>query len=157
MRRLGFFLVALLVFATGGCAPTADVEADGAAIRSALDVGMLGAAKEKNVEGVLVYYTDDASLLPPDAPIASGKEAIRAVWTQLLANPDVSWQTTGVEVSSASDLAYATGTYEITVDASGDNPVSEIGKWVVVLKKQSDGTWKQIVGIFNTDQSAASE
>ncbi len=157
MRRMGIFLVALLVFATGGCAPTADGEADVAAIRSALDVGMLGAAKEKNVEGVVVYYTYDASFLPPDAPIASGREAIRAVWTQLLANPDVSWQTTGVEVSSASDLAYATGTYEITVDASEDNPVSEIGKWVVVLKKQSDGTWKQIVGIFNTDQSAASE
>ncbi len=157
MRRTGIFLVALLVFATGGCAPTADGEADVAAIRSALDVGMLGAAKEKNVEGVLGYYTDDASLLPPDAPIASGKEAIRAIWTQLLANPDVSWQTTRVEVSRAGDLAYATGTYEITVDASEDNPVSEIGKWVVVLKKQSDGTWKQIVGIFNTDQAAASE
>ncbi len=157
MRRLGLFLVALLVFATGGCTPTADVEADEAAIRSALDIGMLGAAKEKNVEGVLVYYTDDASLLPPDAPTASGKEAIRAVWTQLLANPAVSWQTTRVEVSSAGDLAYATGTYEITVDASEDNPVSEIGKWVVVLKKQSDGTWKQIVGIFNTDQPAPSE
>ncbi len=157
MRRLGLFLVALLVFATGGCAPTASGEADVAAIRSALDVGMLGAAKEKNVEGVLGYYTDDASLLPPDAPIASGKEAIRAVWTQLLANPDVSWQTARVEVSRAGDLAYATGTYEIAVDASEDNPVSEIGKWVVVLKKQSDGTWKHVVGIFNTDQPAASE
>ncbi len=157
MRRMGIFLVALLVFATGGCAPTADVEADEAAIRSALDVGMLGAAKEKNVEGVLGYYTDDASLLPPEAPIASGKEAVRAVWTQLLANPDVSWQTTRVEVSRAGDLAYATGTYEITVDASEDNPVSEIGKWVVVLKKQSDGTWKQVVDIFNSDQPAASE
>ncbi len=155
MRRIGLFLVALLVFATGGCAPTGDGEADVAAIRSALDVGMLGAAKEKNVEGVLGYYTDDASLLPPDAPIASGKEAIRAIWTQLLANPDVSWQTTRVEVSRAGDLAYAIGTYEITVDASEDNPVSEIGKWVVVLKKQSDGTWKHVVGIFNTDQPAS--
>ncbi len=157
MKKLLLIVATLLVLAISGCAPQVDVAADEAAIRSALDVGMLGAAKEKNVEGVLVYYTDDASLLPPDAPIASGKEAIRAVWTQLLANPDVSWQTTRVEVSSAGDLAYATGTYEITVDASEDNPVSEIGKWVVVLKKQSDGTWKQIVGIFNTDQSAASE
>ena len=157
MKKLFPIVATLFVLAISGCAPQVDVAADEAAIRSALDVGMLGAAKEKNVEGVLVYYTDDASLLPPDAPIASGKEAIRAVWTQLLANPDVSWQTTRVEVSSASDLAYATGTYEITVDASEDNPVSEIGKWVVVLKKQSDATWKHVVGIFNTDQPAASE
>ena len=157
MKTLFPIVATLLVLAISGCAPQVDVAADEAAIRSALDVGMLGAAKEKSVEGVLVYYTDDASMLPPDAPIASGKEAIRAVWTQLLANPDVSWQTTRVEVSSASDLAYATGTYEITVDASEDNPVSEIGKWVVVLKKQSDGTWKQIVGIFNTDQPVPSE
>ncbi len=134
-----------------------DVEADKAAIRSAADVGMLGAAKEKNVEGVLVYYTDDASLLPPNAPTARGKEAIGAIWTQLLANPDVSWQTTRVEVSSAGDLAYATGTYKITVDASDDNPVSEIGKWVAVWKKQADGSWKCVADIFNSDGPAASE
>ena len=157
MRRLGFFLVALLVFATGGCAPTADVEADGAAIRNAGDVGMLGAAREKNVKRMLAFYTNDASMLPPNAPIARGKEAIGAVWTQLLANPDVTWQTTKVEASAAGDLAYATGTYEITVDASDDNPVSEIGKWVTVWKKQPGGPWKQVVGIWNSDGPAASE
>ena len=157
MKKLFPIVATLLVLVISGCAPQVDVEADKAAIRSAADVGMLGAAKEKNVEGILVYYTDDASFLPPDAPIASGKEAIRAVWTQLLANPDVSWQTTRVEVSRAGDLAYATGTYEITVDASEDKPVTEIGKWVVVLKKQSDGTWKHVVDIFNSDQPPASE
>ncbi len=157
MKILFSIIATLLVLAISGCAPQVDVEADKAAIRSAADVGMLGAAKEKNVEGILVYYTDDAFFLPPDAPIASGKEAIRAVWTQLLANPDVSWQTTRVEVSSAGDLAYATGTYEITVDASEDNPVSEIGKWVAVWKKQADGSWKCVADIFNSDQPAASE
>jgi len=157
MKKLFPIVATLLVLVISGCAPQVDVEADKAAIRSAADVGMLGAAKENNVEGILVYYTDDASFLPPDAPIASGKEAIRAVWTQLLANSDVSWQTTRVEVSSAGDLAYATGTYKITVDASDDNPVSEIGKWVAVWKKQADGSWKCVADIFNSDQPAASE
>jgi len=157
MRRIVVFLAALLVLATGGCAQRADVAADEAAIRNAGDVGMLGAAREKNVVSMLAFYTDDASMLPPNAPTARGKEAIGAVWTQLLANPDMSWQTTKVEVSSASDLAYATGTYEITVDASEDNPVSEIGKWVTVWKKQPGGPWKQVVGIWNSDQPPPSE
>ena len=157
MRRTGVFFAALLALATGGCAQRTDVAVDEVAIRNAGDVGMLGAAREKNVKRMLAFYTNDASMLPPNAPIARGKEAIGAVWTQLLANPDVTWQTTKVEASAAGDLAYATGTYEITVDASDDNPVSEIGKWVTVWKKQPGGPWKQVVGIWNSDGPAASE
>ncbi len=53
MKKLLLIGATLLVLAVSGCAPQVDVEAEEAAIRSALDVGMLGAAKEKNVEGVL--------------------------------------------------------------------------------------------------------
>jgi hypothetical protein len=37
-------------------------------------------ASARDLDGTLVFYGDDATLLPPNAPIASTKAAIRASW-----------------------------------------------------------------------------
>ena len=47
----------------------------------------LKAAQAKDVERVLSFYADDASLLSPGAPIATGKPAIRTVWSRMAADP----------------------------------------------------------------------
>jgi ketosteroid isomerase-like protein len=156
MRRAGIFLAVSLVLATSGCAQRVqvDIPAEEAAIRNAADVEQLNAAKARDVEGLLTFHTDDASMLPPNAPIATGKEAIRELWTDIIASPSVGWQTSAVEVSSAGDLAYSRGTYELAVTDPEGNPATEIGKWVDVWKKQPDGTWKLVVVIWNPDQPA---
>ncbi len=158
MRRMGLFLVALLVFATGGCAPTADVEADEAAIRD-MASAWVDAANAKDVERMVSGYTDDASLFRPNAPIATGKEAIRKVLSKLTERPGLSEsnQVTKVEVSRMGDLAYSFGTYESTWNDPEGNPVTKRGKWVAVYKKQADGQWKQVADIGNSDGPAPSE
>lgn len=153
MRPTGVFLAALVVLATSGCAQPVDIEAERAAIRNATDVDQLNAAKAGDVERLLTFYADGASMLPPDAPIATGKEALRGVWSDITASSSVDWQTTAVEVSAAGDLAYSTGTYELGVSDAEGNPATEIGKWMAVWKKQADGSWKQVVGIWNRDQA----
>jgi ketosteroid isomerase-like protein len=60
-------------------------------------------------------------------------------------------------VSSAGDLGYTTGSYEVTVNDAKGNPVTSRGKVVVVWKKQPDGSWKAVLDIWNSDGSAASE
>ena len=158
MRRLGLFLVALLVFATGGCAPTADVEADEAAIRD-MASAWVDAANAKDVERMVSGYTDDASLFRPNVPIANGKEAIRKVLSKLTETPGLSEsnQVTKVEVSRMGDLAYSFGTYESTWNDPEGNPVTKRGKWVAVYKKQADGQWKQVADIGNSDGPPPSE
>ncbi len=155
MRRLGLFLVALLVFATGGCAPTADGEADEAAIRETTNEWM-NAANAKDVERLVDLYAADASVFPPNAPLATGKEAISTVWSEFIESPGfaTSLQTTKVEISRAGDLAYMVGTYEDTMNDPEGNPVTDRGKWVVALKKQPDGAWKMVADIWNSDLPA---
>jgi ketosteroid isomerase-like protein len=131
-----------------------DVEAERTAIRNAADVELLNAAKAGDVERLVTFQADGASMFPPNAPIATGKEAMRGVWSDITASPSVDWQTSSVEVSSAGDVAYSWGTYELAVTDAEGNPATEIGKWVNVWKKQPDGTWKQAVIIWNADQSA---
>lgn len=159
MKKLFAVLTTLLVLAAGGCAPQVDLEAEAAAIREATDVEWLEVGQAKDLDLWVSFHTDDASLLPPNAPIITGKEAIRAFVSKLISTPGwaASWQTTKVEVARSGDLAYSYGTQETTVDDAEGNPVTDQQKWVAVWKKQPDGSWKCAVLILNSDGPPVSE
>lgn len=109
-------------------------------------------AGAKDLEGTVSYYSDDASVFPPNAPQASGKQAIHAVWADVIASANaISWQTDKVEVARSGDLAYLTGTYQTTAKDPKAQPVNDTGKFVEVWKKQADGKWKTVADIFNSD------
>ena len=85
--------------------------ADESAVRTA-DIDMAQQATNKNLDALVSYYAEDASMLPTNAPIVTGKEAIRAAWEKDLALPGfaLSWQPIRVEVARSGDLAYTEGT-----------------------------------------------
>ena len=157
MKKLLLIVATLLMLAVSGCAPQVDVEAEAAAIRETTDVEWLEAGQAKDLDRWVSFYTDDALLFPPNGPLVTGKEAIRAVGSEWLSTPGfaISWQTTKVEVSRSGDLAYSHGTAETTVNDAQGNPVTTRDKWVLVWKKQADGTWKCVAEIGNSDGPAA--
>ncbi len=159
MKTFFPIVATLLVLAVSGCAPQVDVEADKAAIRELTDVEWMEAGQAKDIERWVSFHTDDALLLLPNAPLVTGKEAIRAFVSKLISTPGwaASWQTTKVEVSRSGNLAYSYGPQQTTVDDAEGNPVTDQQKWVAVWKKQPDGSWKCAVLILNSDGPAASE
>ena len=147
----GCLAVVLFAAGCGENKPPDTRAADEKAIRD-LDAQWSKAAAARDVDGTVSYYSDDASLLAPNAPIANDRQSIHASWASLL-GPDtsLSWQATKVEVARSSDLAYLVGTYQLnTKDAQG-KPVSDTGKFVEVWKKQADNKWKVVADIFNSD------
>ncbi len=156
MKKLFLIVATVLMLAASGCAPQVDVAAEETAIRELTDVEWLEAGQAKDLDRWMSFYTDDALLLLPNAPLVTGKEAIRAVVSDLLSTPgfEASWQTTKVEVSRSGDLAYSYGPEEITVNDAEGNPVTDRHKWVAVWKKQPDGSWKCAVLILNSDGPA---
>jgi ketosteroid isomerase-like protein len=145
--------VALILLASS-CAdktPPDTRAADESAVRAA-DAQWSKTAAAKDVDGAVSYYSDDASLLSPNAPIARDKQSIRAAWASLL-GPDTSltWQANKVEASRSGDLAYVQGVYQLTSKDARGKPVSDTGKFVEVWKKQADGKWKTVADIFNSD------
>jgi uncharacterized protein (TIGR02246 family) len=127
--------------------------ADEASVRAA-SVAWSHAATSKDLDKAVSFYADDALQFPNKAPAAKGKENIRKNWAPLLAapGPGLSWETSSVEVASSGELAYETGTYNfVTTDMKGKTN-DEKGKYVVIWKKQSGGTWKVVVDTDNTDQ-----
>ena len=112
------------------------------------------AAGAKDLNKCVSFYTDDASVLPFNAPIATGIDQIRKVWSQLMSNPGFSirFGPTKIEVARSADLAYEIGTFELTLSDQTGKSAGSRGKYVVAWKKQANGEWKAAADIFNTDQ-----
>ena len=125
---------------------------DESALRN-LDDQWSKAAGAKDVDKTVSYYAGDAIVMPPNSPMATGKEPIRAIWKGMLGAPGFSggWKSTKVEVARSGDLGYVVGTYEFTENDAAGKPMTDRGKYVEVWKKQADGNWKCVADIFNSD------
>lgn len=102
---------------------------------------------------VAAFYAPDAQLLPPNAPLVRGSEAIRAFWQGLLdaGGADVTLDTTLVDM--AGDLAYGIGQYSFTMPVASGERTRDQGKYLIVYKRQADGSWKVVADMFSSDQS----
>ena len=120
-----------------------------------LDTEWSAAAGAKNLDKTVSYYAEGALVMPPNAPAATTKDAIRQMWKELIESPGaaISWKTTKVEIARSGELAYSSGTYEFTMNDASGKPVPDHGKYLEVWKKQPDGDWKVVADIWNSDVS----
>ena len=129
--------------------------ADERAVREA-DAAWSKAASARDVERTVSFYADDGSGLSPNAPIVTGKEALRAYWSEAVSAPGfaISWQASKVEVARSGDLGYVVGTYEGAAKDAKGKLVTDRGKYMTVWKKQPDGTWKAVADMYSSDLPA---
>lgn len=164
MTRLPFPGQVALALALAGCSPApaerspqaggapALAAADIAAIR-ATDSVFVSAANAGNAAGVAATYLPDAHLLPPNAPPVEGREAIQKFWGGFLDAYRISFAVSADEIEGRGDLAYARGHYTLdaTPKAEGPPPFREEGKFVEVLRRQSDGTWGYAIDMYSSN------
>jgi len=147
----GCLALLLLASACNEQTPADTRAADESSIRE-IEAQWAKTAAAHDLEGSVSYYSDDATVLPPNAPIASGKQAIRAVWASVLGpGASLSWQVSKVEVSRSGDLAYVIGAYQFADKDLQGKPVTDHGKTLEVWKKQADGKWKAVADSFSSD------
>jgi uncharacterized protein (TIGR02246 family) len=129
---------------------------DEAAIR-AVDAEWARAATAGDGAALTALYAWDATLLPPNEPVAKG-EAMKKY------NDDVTNGFTGptelttTAVEGQGDLAYAVGIYRATLTPkkAGAKPLpTDVGKYLEVLKKQADGSWKIVYDMWSSDAPLA--
>jgi len=157
MKRYLVILAGLLALVATACAPQVDVEAEKNAIRE-MDREWEKATAANGAEGWVLFVTEDAVIYPPDDPIVRGKEAIGEYMQQFFPrDSSARWQPDHIEVSSAGDMAYMFGTYEITVIGPENDPVTSTGKYGNAWTKMPDGTWKAVASVWNSDQRDVGE
>jgi ketosteroid isomerase-like protein len=122
-----------------------------------LDAEWAKAAAAKDVEQTIGYYSNDAIVLPPNATSAATKEAVRNIWKDMLASPGlaITWKPTRVQLAKSGDMAWVSGTYELTMNDASGKPIDDRGKYLEVWEKQTDGNWKCRADMWNSDLAAA--
>lgn len=156
-------LLAILVLgASSGCRPkggesASDVPAtispaDKVKIRS-VDSAFVAAANAGDAGGVAAAYTADASLLAPNLPPQKGHDAIKAFWGGFLNAYTVRFEVVSDTIEGRGDLAYNQGHYRFTAvpKAKGVPGVADEGKFLEILKKQPDGSWKYVIDMYSSN------
>jgi ketosteroid isomerase-like protein len=103
----------------------------------------------RNFDALDKIYTADARILPPGAPMISGREGIKKFWSNLIQSVNArSAVLTSVEVMPAGDGAIEIGRAKLRVEPEGQG-AAEIEVKYVVYWQQEDGRWKWHVDIWN--------
>jgi uncharacterized protein (TIGR02246 family) len=123
---------------------------DEAAIRAA-SADWSKASQARDLDKATSYYADDAIFFVNNGAMVKGKDAIKMAWKSELATPGpgLTFDTTYVEVARSGDIAYEYGTYDEKTEVAKGKVKDEKGKYVVVWKKQADGSWKAVADIDN--------
>ncbi len=131
-----------------GARPLSDE--DTTAIREALVQHTQGVLAG-DLDVVAAGYTEDAIQMPPNAPIVQGRDNIR-VWFEGF--PAVTRYDIDVQaIEGSGDMAYVRGAYVLTTAAGADSEaMTDRGKNIAIFKRQSDGSWRVSVGIWNSDE-----
>ena len=99
--------------------------------------------------GVAALYTEDARLMPPDAPMMTGTESIRQFWVGAMAMGIKEAALETIEVKPCGEYACEIGRFTLSIEAGAGERARQTGKYVV-LWKRTGGGWKLDVDIWNT-------
>jgi uncharacterized protein (TIGR02246 family) len=150
-RTSSFLLAATAVFVAcfAACSqpqPVAppDTRAADAATIQAADADWAKAAAAKDLDKMTAPYLDDAVLFSPGVPAVVGKDNLRKFFQQMVAAPNMqlSFSDVTVDVARSGDLAEDRGSFQATVTDKKGKATTQTGKYVLVWKKQADGSWK---------------
>ncbi|MBI4519931.1 MAG: nuclear transport factor 2 family protein [Gemmatimonadetes bacterium] len=114
--------------------------------------------KAGNVDQMVAPLTADAVLLPPNEPAAVGLEAVRA-WSQRMVDQVTFTEGTSVrdEVVVVGDWAFTRGTFHGTFQPkAGGAAVSDVTKYMLIWRRQPDGSWRISRDIWNSNNPAPS-
>jgi len=131
--------------------PAGLTDADRAAIAADATAWENG-AQAGDWAAVAALYHTDAILMPPNAPTATGRDAVLASLSAM--PPLTTMNLDHVEVEGAGDWAGVRGNYSMTFDTP-DGPVTDTGKFMEIRRRQDDGSWPVIRDIFNSDSPMA--
>ena len=103
-----------------------------------------------DAKALAAMYTFDAIAFPPDSEMIRGNEAIGNFWKTTRENGVQSATLTTVDVGRSGDVAYEVGNVSLKIHPVGQELTTAAAKYVVVWKRQSDGSWKLHRDIWNS-------
>lgn len=151
MKKL-ILLTGALIFLSCNQTPKIDKKAEGDALMQ-LSQEWSDVVTTGNLDKILEGWAEDAVMMVPGLSPLKGKEAIKAYVQAGLKMPgfSVRWEPLEVFVSDCGDMAYMIERNEMAVNDSLGNPIITYNKTVTIWRKEQDGSWKNVIDMWNED------
>jgi uncharacterized protein (TIGR02246 family) len=153
MRSIRVASAIAVVIGLTACAPAPPPDtsaADLAAIAGVRDA-WAAAFAASDAAALTALYSDDAARMNPGQPTVSGRAAIQANFEQMFSEATGSNDIQPELTEVSGDWGFDIGTYTSTVTPkAGGDAMTENGRYLVVLRKQADGSWKIVREMGNT-------
>jgi uncharacterized protein (TIGR02246 family) len=137
--------IALLFLAASAQARTIKAEIDAA------NAKFVAAFNKGDAAGIAQLYTENATALPPGAPIAKGRAAIQAVWQGAIQAGVQDLSVKALQVDQFGNAAREIGQFSLDQPNAQKQTEHVEGKYVVLWRRIGGG-WKLDTDIWNTNQ-----
>ena len=131
-----------------------NLEADVRAIQ-ALNEHDVKATMAMDVDASISQWTDDFVVLQAAGPISRGRStnaaAAKQSMEQMKSFKPLEYNLDAQEITVSGDYAFVWGTYRGSARSSGGETVNYAGKFMRILQRQPDGSWKMHRTMVTTD------
>lgn len=156
-KYLLLFAIALLLFLTCTSEESSDIDSyqqDKEAI-TAVSSARAEAFNNSDASEIAEHFTKDAVLMAPGVPATEGREAVRDYYQSIFDDFEPVLESHYVEIEIDGDLAYGRGVATVTLHPKDGTGASvSTSKYLNILQRQPDGTWKTTHDIWNSNSNS---
>jgi uncharacterized protein (TIGR02246 family) len=110
------------------------------------------AANSGDVEAEVNRFTEDGIYMWPGAPAIEGHDALRSWFQRRFSETEVDLESESLELQVFGDWAFERGRSVARIRRKGSSEVQTVrGKYINILRRQADGSWRIARRIRNSD------
>ena len=149
----GQFAVAIICLLFSACISITDASENDKRLITEMSKARAKAFNEGNAAAIAIHFTDDALLMAPGKPASKGTAAVQAYYQSIFTEYRTQLESHYEEVEVSGNLAYGRGFARVTlIPKNGRQTLVSTAKYLNILKKQGDGTWKTTHDVWNGNE-----
>lgn len=111
----------------------------------------------KDAAAAASVYDENASLLPPNEPIITGRANIQAYWQGAIDAGLIDAKVETIAAGSDGNLGYEIGTFELKLQLEDGSIMVDKGKYTEILQRNAEGKWISLYGMWSANEPMHAE
>jgi ketosteroid isomerase-like protein len=111
----------------------------------------------KDAVAAAIVYDENASILPPNEPIVTGRANIQAYWQGAIDAGIIDATVKTIDAKSNGNLGYEIGTFTMRFHGAKNDTIVEVGKYTEILERNEEGKWISTYGMWSSNAPMPTE
>jgi len=111
----------------------------------------------KDAAAAAILYDENASILPPNEAIVTGRANIQAYWQGAIDAGIIDATVKTIDAKSNGNLGYEIGTFTMRFHGAENDTIVEVGKYTEILERNEEGKWISTDGMWSSNEPMPTE